>query len=78
MDLEGIMLSETSQTKTNTSRSHMWNLTTCNDNKSLIKLTEKKDQICGWREMEKGGQHAQTFNYKIKKYHEYNVQRDYR
>ena len=52
----------------------MWNLTVM---AKATKNSQKKDQICGWREMEKGGQHAQTSSYKIK-YHRCNVQHDYR
>lgn len=45
MGLEGIMLSETSQTKTYTSRSHLHVESNSNDNESHIKLTEKRSDL---------------------------------
>ena len=61
-DLEGIMLSETSQTKTNTSRSHLHVESNSNDNESHIKLTEKRSDL--WLERH-GGRRSTCTNFQL-------------
>ena len=80
MDLEGIMLSEISQTKTNTVWFRLYvesNTTTWQQNQTH----RKRDQLCGYQRqgVGRGGtgyQEVQTSSFKIRNYWGCNVQHD--
>ena len=76
MELEGIMLSEKSQRKTNNVWSHLYMESKKQNKTKTNSEREIRDRRWGEGEMEEGGQKIATFCYKINKYPEGNVQHD--